>query len=155
MSLSSHHSFALFVIEFSSLHSFSYLWVLIFLMSSCSLYMFFRVVSFLHGFLSFLLLHFLISPQFLIFFIDYGDFEWAPRSRILPLPIELQKLTPSVIWCTLKGVQPLDPARSANVEGTVILLWSRDVVDAFKLMVTEKKVFSAVLTEEALQQINK
>ncbi|KAI8771697.1 tudor domain-containing protein 6 [Biomphalaria glabrata] len=78
--------------------------------------------------------------QFLVFFIDFGDFEWVPESNVFPLSDKLQKIKSAVLWCSLSNLQPPDPHKP----------WSSHVVDIFKAMMSSERTSHLVVSKSKL-----
>ncbi|CAL1534570.1 unnamed protein product [Lymnaea stagnalis] len=89
----------------------------------------------------------------LIFFIDYGDFEWVSHSNVFPLPEELKKIRPMVLWCTLANVKPqLHNTESVTKQHTQAG-WPSHVVEEFKAMICTQDILYTIITENSALKI--
>ena len=93
------------------------------------------------------------GKQIRVLFVDFGDKDWLPSSRVFPLPTEFHHIPPQAIWCSLAYVRPLSH-HSIHVSsgGDCALTWPADSVAEFEKLVGqygEEKVLE-VLTSGTL-----
>ncbi|KAL8589429.1 hypothetical protein ACOMHN_021581 [Nucella lapillus] len=81
------------------------------------------------------------GKRVLVFFVDFGDTAWVPRSQVFSLPEEFRTINPQAVWCTLAGVRPLS---SAEERGDVGWGWEEKTVQEFDRLLEGDRVFDIV-----------
>ncbi|XP_048257627.1 tudor domain-containing protein 1-like [Haliotis rufescens] len=77
-----------------------------------------------------------------VFFVDFGDEEWLPRSKVFPLPEEFSMFPPLTMWCSLAHVQPVERD------------WTEESLQDFHRLAGGEKRLSLVVTEGHLPDSN-
>ncbi|XP_041350109.1 uncharacterized protein LOC121369227 isoform X2 [Gigantopelta aegis] len=82
-----------------------------------------------------------------VFYLDFGDNEWLPRSKVYALPDEFTYLPPLAIWCSLAHVVPLELGDIEHGLAVPAKAWSQQGIDVFKeLAQFEKKLKLCVVS---------
>ena len=66
-----------------------------------------------------------------VFYVDFGDDEWIPLSRLFPLPEQFVYLPPLVLKCSLAYVKPVSSGSGSD--------WSSKATETFVSMATFEK----------------
>ncbi|XP_076469383.1 uncharacterized protein LOC143299813 [Babylonia areolata] len=75
-----------------------------------------------------------------VFFMDFGDTAWVPRTQVYPLPPDFHSVDPQAIWCSLAYVRPLSSERGE--EGG--WQWEERTVREFERLVGGDRVFQVL-----------
>ena len=93
------------------------------------------------------------GKQVQVFYVDFGDKEWLPSSRVFPLPTEFHHTPPQAIWCSLAYVKPLSHhSVLMSGGGDCMMAWQAESLTEFEKLVGrfgEEKVLE-VLTSGKL-----
>ena len=69
-----------------------------------------------------------------VFYIDFGDDEWIPRSRLFPLPESFVCPPPLVLKCSLAYIKPTSSEKGGNS-----LTWPETATKAFVSLASFEK----------------
>ena len=76
-----------------------------------------------------------------MYYVDFGDDQWVPASRLFPLPEPFVYFPPLVVKCSLAYVKPVSEGKEGETA-----TWSEKATETFVAMATfEKKLLMHVV----------